>query len=435
MRIRAIHIFLALATYTQTSLAQPQLSLPESLYHAYAGDYFFEDGTYISGGPMDEVPGSLVFLEPMDGTLGGLFEPKTKTLFSSLLPGDPTQIKFDRKSSGEVVGLWWIRGEEKSYAEKKTSPTIETITFRSGDIKLNGELYLPPGDGPFPLIINVHGSGRQTRHIGPWNTFFARYEIAVLSYDKRGAGESTGDFSTAGYPDFADDVVAAVAFAKDHPEIDPEQIGLHGSSEGGWVASIAASKLPELAFMIVRVGSGVSGSDTYMHEVKIELKEKDLTPEQYTAAVRFERTIQDMAANNRSLEEINAYISEFRQAHDWYLKAFGDYRKMSPNYYVKLKKSGPIDPVDYLRKIDNIPILWFLAEYDENVPYDLSKPRILDALAEAGNQDYELITIPKARHNFLVETEDGKMKYADGYWDKMLDWLTDRDIAQPVSAK
>jgi len=402
--------------------------ISHSLYHQYEGDYYFENGTYITGGPMDEVMGSLVFIDPLEVSIGGVFIPESKFMFKSLQGGN-AQILFDFDNKDNVKGLWWkVSGKEPLYAEKKLSPIVKKVEFRSGEVVLSGELLLPQTKGPHPVIINVNGSGKQTRHIGPWNTFPLKYGIAVLSYDKRGAGESTGDFSTAGYTDFANDGLAAIEFSKQQPEIDTSRIGLHGSSEGGWVASIAASKSKDLDFMIVRAGSGVSGSDTYIHEVKNELKEKDLIDEEYIKAVRFERTIQDMAGDNMPLPNINDYIHSFKISNSWYSKAFGDYNGMSPEYYQKLKKSGPIDPVDYLRNVSDIPVLWFLAEEDENVPYELSKPRLKDAMEESGNKDFELITIPGAKHSFLVYTPDGKMKYADGYWDKMISWLQNHGI-------
>ena len=256
---------------------------------------------------------------------------------------------------------------------KKNSPVVEQVRFNNGNITLAGELYRPPNAGKkLPLLIQVHGSGRQGRHAGPWNTFVLQQGIAVLSYDKRGVGASGGQYASAGYADLASDLLAAIAFAKNLPGIDSTKIGLHASSEGGWVASIAAAAKPGLAFMLVRAGSGVSGSDTYMHEVKIELKEKKLTEEEYRQAIVFEQTVQDMAARNETLEAVNAYIHQTRKANAWFEKAFGNYHEMNAAYYIKLKQSGKIDPVDYLRKVNNIPVLWFLAEEDENVPYKIS---------------------------------------------------------------
>ncbi|MDX1471986.1 MAG: hypothetical protein R3213_10850, partial [Flavobacteriaceae bacterium] len=84
-------------------------------------------------------------------------------------------------------------------------------------------------------------------------------------------------------------------------------------------------------------------------------------------------------------------------------------------------------PAESLRNV-RVPTLWFLAKNDENVPYDLSYPRIKAALKEAGNEDYEIITLEGVKHNFILENEDGSSRYVDGYWDKMAEWLLEHEF-------
>lgn len=423
-----------LASYS--GISQNPHHISHALYHKYGGHYYFDDSTYITGGLMDEGDGGLVFIEPMNGKRGGIFRPESKTEFISIsffnnIPNGYYQIEFDMNKEDEVTGLWWKeKGKKPVCAVKKKYYSIENIQFKNGDITLAGELFLPETKGPHPLIINVHGSGPQTRHLGPWNTVFSKYGVAVLCYDKRGVGESTGYFGSSGYPDFASDVVAAIEFAQQRPDIHPHKIGLHGSSEGGWVSSIATSMSDDIAFMIIRAGSGVSGAETYIHEIKNELPREDLTDPEFVQAIRFERKIQEMASEKKSLAEVNAYIRETREKNTWFSKAFGDYKEMNPDYWEKMKKSDHIDPVVHLRKVSDIPVLWFLAQKDENVPYKLSKPRLEVAFEEAGNEDFELVTIPNANHSFLYYTPEGKLEYADGYWDKMISWLIAHDIAK-----
>jgi dienelactone hydrolase len=59
----------------------------------------------------------------------------------------------------------------------------------------------------------------------------------------------------------------------------------------------------------------------------------------------------------------------------------------------------------------------------------------LDALSEAGNNNFTVVTIPGARHSFLVEQPDGSLRYTDRYWLKMLEWLADLGIALPASRR
>jgi dienelactone hydrolase len=417
-----------LFTFIQTAIAQDSPTISHLTYHKYEGNYRLENGKIISGGLMDEIPGHMVFIEPLDVSTGGLFKPIDSTTFQSY-PPDNIQIKYKIDKDGKVKGLWWKEeGKAPLFAEKISHYKIERVKFKNGDITLSGELRLPDTPGPHPVIINVHGSGKQTRHMGPWNTIYLHYGIGILSYDKRGSGKSTGNFATAGYKDLASDVIAAVEFAKNRPDVDTAKIGLHGSSEGGWVSSIAASESNDISFMIIRAGSGVSGGETYIHEVKNELMQEDLTDSEYIQVIRFEREIQRLVAENKSLEEINAFIDKMRDK-NWFSKVYGDWKGVSKNRLIKMRETIPVDPAVYLRRVGNIPVLWFLADKDENVPYELSKPRIKTALKEAGNKDFEIVTLSGANHAFFVQSEDGSRKYTEGYWDKTISWLKKHKIA------
>ena len=74
---------------------------------------------------------------------------------------------------------------------------VEEITFQSGEFSLVGDLRLPEGTGPFPVVLFVHGDAE-----GANRTFFGMYlpimermlqaGFAVFSWDNPGAGESTG---------------------------------------------------------------------------------------------------------------------------------------------------------------------------------------------------------------------------------------------------
>lgn len=132
---------------------------------------------------------------------------------------------------------------------------------------LAGTLTYPNGDGPWPAVILISGSGPQDRNeqIAGHKPFlvisdhFTRNGYAVLRYDDRGFGQSTGDFANADSRDFARDVVAAVKFMRAQPEIDPKRIGLLGHSEGGIIAPMVAYADTNIAFIILMAGPAVSG--------------------------------------------------------------------------------------------------------------------------------------------------------------------------------
>ena len=147
------------------------------------------------------------------------------------------------------------------------------LPVQSGEEILAAELDLPSGAGPHPAMVMVHGSGKDTREtFAGAARHYASLGVATLRYDKRGTGQSTGRFqgvnaknSTAMFDILARDVLAAVSYLRQHPQIDPEQIGLIGVSQGGWIIPLATSRSSNVAFMINVSGaaSSVGISDYY----------------------------------------------------------------------------------------------------------------------------------------------------------------------------
>ena len=147
------------------------------------------------------------------------------------------------------------------------------IPIQSGDVTLAAALDLPAGDGPHPALVMVHGSGKITRdQLAGFASHFAALGLAVLRYDKRGVGQSTGRYrgvnaanSIEVFDILAGDVLAVVAHLKEHPRIDPAQIGLIGGSQVGWIIPLAASRSSGVAFMVSVSGavSTVGVSDFY----------------------------------------------------------------------------------------------------------------------------------------------------------------------------
>jgi uncharacterized protein len=130
------------------------------------------------------------------------------------------------------------------------------LTFVSGDVSLAGTLVLPQGSGPFPGVVILHGSGPDSRQpYRPDADMLARGGIATLIYDKRGTGESSGDWRTATLDDLVADGLAAVRLLRQQPEIAAGQVGILGSSQGAWLAPFAAGRDPEVSFVVQVTGS------------------------------------------------------------------------------------------------------------------------------------------------------------------------------------
>jgi dipeptidyl aminopeptidase/acylaminoacyl peptidase len=151
-------------------------------------------------------------------------------------PAEATII-FAKDTQGAVIGLRLKATDSKEQFFAKTPVDQQEISFRSADATIAGTLFIPSGPGPHTAIVLLHGSGPLTRYsFGPYPHFFTSLGLAVLIYDKRGSGASTGAFMTEAsyYPDdFTNDAVAAFQFLQGRKEIDSKKIGLWGSSEGG----------------------------------------------------------------------------------------------------------------------------------------------------------------------------------------------------------
>lgn len=143
----------------------------------------------------------------------------------------------------------------------------EEVAFESvpGKVRLAGTLTLPAGKGPFPAAVLISGSGPQDRDetLMGHKPFLiladhlTRQGVAVLRYDDRGFGKSTGEFAGSRLEDFAADAAAGVAFLRGRNDIDAARIGLIGHSEGGVVAPMLAKDDPDIAFVVLIAAPGV----------------------------------------------------------------------------------------------------------------------------------------------------------------------------------
>lgn len=141
------------------------------------------------------------------------------------------------------------------------------VENRKDSVTLAGTLTVPEGRGPFPAVVLVTGSGPQNRNEEIWGhkpfaviaDYLTRRGIAVLRYDDRGAGASTGDFAAATTEDFTRDALAVFDYLAARPEIARKKTGIIGHSEGGTIVFMAAARNPEVAFVVSLAGCAQRG--------------------------------------------------------------------------------------------------------------------------------------------------------------------------------
>ena len=135
------------------------------------------------------------------------------------------------------------------------------VTILSGDIKLKGICCLPDDKGPFPVILYISGSGPIDRNenipgLRLNNSkiiahHLAQKRIASLRYDKRGVGDSEGDFYSASHNDLVDDAVASIQFLQQQTYIETGKVYVAGHSEGSIIATQVANRQQDIAGIIL----------------------------------------------------------------------------------------------------------------------------------------------------------------------------------------
>jgi pimeloyl-ACP methyl ester carboxylesterase len=343
-----------------------------------AGSYALDKNHVIDIGPMDEMGGDLVFLDSQTLREGHLHQVAESEFVAGPTLGVDApvaiRITFLRDRQNQIDSLRWDGDGIHNAVAKRIAPhKSESVEVHNGDVVLRGELLVPATSERHPAIVLAHGSGPATCHVGMWNVFFVRLGMAVLSLDKRGAGESTGNWRTASMDDLASDWLAGVTFLSSRRDIDPKRVGVHGSSQGGWTAPLMAVRSSDIAFMIVRAGSGTNIADTILHEIEWGAREKGLPEPEISEGMAASRVAMALMARGASTEEYDAAMKPYR-SHDSWPDNFPviDERPRGQNW---IRLNAAYDSVDSVRKI-HVPILWFLADNDHNVPTAISVPRL-----------------------------------------------------------
>lgn len=412
-------------------------STDEATLHEYSGAYEWGGNGVLYVQPWNELTGTtehVAFDE--SGDLRVLYPLGGDRFFAG--PGAAvsdereSEIEFRRDAEGSIISLVWARaGAEAREARRVRLDEQDKVTFANGDIRLAGTLFKPMRSGSHPAVVLVHGSGPADRNwVLPWARFLVRRGMAVLAYDKRGVGESTGDWNTASFTDLAGDAKSAVEYLKTRSDIEPEQIGLLGVSQAGWVMPLAAVGIPDLAFLISISGPGVPGSETTIDHAQREMVASGMpTPAiesiiglmrlQYEYTRTGEGWEQYLAARQRIAARLGGSTPE----------NFPDTR--DDPYFTFLRPLISYDPAPTLQRLQ-VPVLALFGELDNNILPEKNRAAWEAALSAGGNRDYILQILPRANH-LLLEARVGNNaempsleRFVPQYFSTVQDWLATR---------
>lgn len=203
---------------------------------------------------------------------------RLKATLSGTIVGDTVKGVFAQ--GGFPLALTLVRGDFALRRPQEPRPPFPyrseeiTIYNRKDSVTLAGTLTIPGGNGPFPAVMLVTGSGPQNRDeelmghkpFAVIADYLTRRGIVVLRYDDRGVGQSGGDFGTATGADFTRDALAAFDYLAARPEVAPKKAGIIGHSEGGTIVFMAAAQNPDVGFVVSLAGAAVRGDSILLRQ-------------------------------------------------------------------------------------------------------------------------------------------------------------------------
>jgi uncharacterized protein len=342
-----------------------------------------------------------------------------------------SRIEFQRDGTGTITSLTWRReGVAARTARRVEIEKREDVRFSSGAVQLAGTLISPSTGEKHPAIILVHGSGPENRDfILPFARFLIRRGIAVLGYDKRGVGGSTGDWNTASFEDLAGDVVAAFAYLKTRSDIDAAQIGLLGVSQAGWIMPLAAVRAQDLAFVISISGAGVPPADTTTDQARNEMTTGGMKPEMVADIVALMTLQYQFARTGKGWDEYAAAREKLAAR----MGPPPDTIPGTPDHpsWQSMRRLYFYDPAPTLRQL-KVPVLALFGELDNNILAEKNKDAWEAALKAGGHADYTLRILARGNH-YQWEAKVGSntemaslQRFVPDYFTTIHEWLAKR---------
>ncbi len=279
--------------------------------------------------------------------------------------------------------------------------------FESNGVRIYGTLNLPNRSEKSPACLLIGGSFPQTRDgnldnsqtdwfptpLPERNLFrdeaqiLSRLGIATFRYDKRGCGQSEGDFNTTSLFDLVSDAQRAWQWLRALPEIDPQRVGVLGQSEGAVIALMLAAQDPSICFYIWQ------GGIYHNLEQILKWQAEEFWELEYTKIDNFKHNVPLMYWIYKQIDDL---ITSAKSGADFFRLGDQDWSK---NLYLQdFKEHFDNPPSAFVDKV-KCPVLILHGEMDHNTP---SQEALLmqEALLKAGNKNVTTHIFPGLDHSF-----------------------------------
>ncbi|MDR1347202.1 MAG: alpha/beta fold hydrolase [Prevotellaceae bacterium] len=343
---------------------------------------------------------------------------------------------------------------EFGYQEKEIKPETyysEDVTFANEkeDFTLAGTLTMPSGEGVFPAVVLISGSGAQNRNeeIMGHKPFLVladhltRNGIAVLRFDDRGFGESEGYNPDATTENFADDAEAAVKYLLSRNDIDKTKIGLIGHSEGGIIAPMLAAKSNDVAFIVMLAGPGIQGKDLLLLQNALIAKSMGASDSVVEQSSALNKQLYEMVCSIDDKKELEEKVTETVKQYLLEIPAVLKNGKTDEELIAGMIKEINSPWITYFLRYDPAPalervkchVLALNGSKDLQVPSQINLDAIKTALAKGENSDFTVKELDGLNHLFqecntgmITEYAIIKQTFSPTALNEISDWILDR---------
>ena len=348
-----------------------------------------------------------------DGTLD-----VTKSSITGEWSQSEIKQKLEFKRSDQPLELRRPQTPVKPYPYVEEQVTFSNAT---AGVSLSGTLTLPKGTGPFSAAVLIAGSGPEDRdgtiaNHKPFlvlSDYLTRKGIAVLRYDKRGIGQSTGSADMATTMDLAGDAQCAIAYLKTRKDIDPARIGLIGHSEGAMIAPTIAASSPDLPWVVLLAAPATKGEDTLLNQSDLIARAGGLSDAQVLSSLNFDKQAYDLVLTEQDStvvgQKLKALVKESGLDASLPPAALEAQLHMMTSPWFRYFLA--YDPLPELKKT-KCPVLAIYGTKDLQVPPKINLPMVQKAFADGGNSHAEVKQLPDLNHLFQHAYTGSPTEYA-----------------------
>lgn len=341
------------------------------------------------------------------------------------LRGDATTLVFEGTLKADsITGTFTEAGAAGTFALRRApigSSAIreEEVQFSNGAVRLSGTLILPSSPPPYPAIVMAHGSGAE----GRWaNRFlanrFAQAGVAALIFDKRGVGQSSGDWQSAGFEDLAADAASGVAMLRARNDIRARSIGLFGHSQGATILPLVAAAAGDVAFLIASAASGVATDSAERFSLRNAVGYSTLAPAEAAQANRYVESVVAVAYHGAARGQLDSLAGALAQK-PWFFALPAP----ESHYWTFSRRIAGYDARSHWMNVQ-APVMLLYGSADQRVPAEASVHAIRGALAAARRDPPTVCIYAGADHTERVRRAgDVWPRNAAGYLEDLITWV------------